>query len=144
VTDRLDRLFDEVDRQLGEVQEQAHGIATRAGLLVTITGVAAAVLVANIDKIQDGEMLAFVALGLATVAGVFAILPTLERGPTPAALTGWAKGHAKTAVEELFKSKIMQLDGNRQRLALMTWAFYLQVVMVLAAVVIALVVAARR
>jgi hypothetical protein len=138
-------MFAEVDRQLAEVREQCNSVATRSGLLISANAVAAAVLVAGLNKVNGGELVAFAALGIATLAGIATLFPGLETGPNTVNLTGWATSSpAQTAVADLYSAKVIALTANRQRMAVMTWAFYLQGVLTLVAVVLALVVAGRR
>jgi hypothetical protein len=59
VADRVDRIFDEVDRQLVKVREQCTALAARAGLLLSATAIAAAVFVTDLDRVDGGEYLAF-------------------------------------------------------------------------------------
>jgi hypothetical protein len=107
VTDRLDRMFAEVDRQLQEVREQCNSIATRSGLLISASAVAAGVLVANLDKVKGGEIVAFTAVGLATLAGLVTLVPGLVTGPDPVSLTGWGTSSpAQAAVSALYSAKL--------------------------------------
>lgn len=140
-----DRLFAEVDRQLVEVREQSTGLATRSGLLISVTAVAAAVLLANLGRVKTGDVIAFVALGVAALAGVVTVIPGLELGPRAIYLARWAIEHPpQQALTALYEAKLLTLEANHRRLAFMTWTFCLQGVAVLVAVLLALTAAARR
>jgi hypothetical protein len=145
VTDRLDFMFAEVDRQLEEVREQCNAVATRVGLLISASAVSATVLVANLDEIKGGEITAFVLLGVSTLVGILALLPGLEIGPEPFRVSSWAVSHPPNqAVTALFDAKQLSLVANRRRLDFMARAFYLQVGVVIAAIVAALLAAGVR
>ena len=140
-----ERLFAEVDRQLVEVREQSTGLATRSGLLTSVTAVAAAVLLANLGRVKMGDVIAFVALGVAALAGVVTVIPGLELGPRAIYLARWAIEHPpQQALTALYDAKLFTLEANHRRLAFMTWTFCLQSVAVLVAVVLALTAAAGR
>jgi hypothetical protein len=144
VTDRLDRLFEEVNRQLAESQARATSLATRAGLVLSAGAVAVGVLAAGLPKAQGGIVVAFAVLGVAIVAGIVVLLPDLPNGPSSTQLTGWSSNDldAQVAVGALYLAKVGMLEAILRRLTLITYAFYLEAVTVTAAVVIALVVAA--
>lgn len=145
VTNRLDFMFAELDRQLHQTQQHASTQSQRAGLVTSASTLAATVFVTDLDKIKGGEIFALVLFGFATVAGIVALVPALLVGPTPTKLTNWSTSNpAGQAVTALYDAKVTTLEANLYRLAIMTWAFYLQVVTVLGAVVVALVVTARR
>jgi hypothetical protein len=74
VADYIELLFAEVDRQLADVREQAKALTTRAGLLISVSAVAATVVVANLQRVKTGEILTFIALGAAAGLGVFTIV----------------------------------------------------------------------
>jgi hypothetical protein len=139
----LDRMFDEADRQLAEVRDEANGIATRAGLLVSVTALAAAVFAADLDTLHSGEIVTFVLLGAALLAALAAVTAYLKPGPDALSLKDWA-ADAPGNEGALYVAKLTQLSGNRTRLVVMRLAFYLQVVTVIAAVVAAIAAAAGR
>jgi hypothetical protein len=143
VADPLDRLFDEADRQLAEVRDEANGIATRAGLLVSVTALAAAVFAADLDAIHSGEIITFVLLGVALLAPLLTVVSRLEPGPDELSLKGWAEDPPANETV-LYGAKLIQLRANRTRLAVMTREFYLQVGAVIAAVSAAIAAAAGR
>jgi hypothetical protein len=88
-----DRLFSEVDRQLAEVRDFADGVATRAGLLVSASALTAGLLGSQLATIKDEwpAIAALVALGGATLFGIFVFAPGLTAGPAAAALGNWAR-----------------------------------------------------
>ncbi|BFU47413.1 hypothetical protein [Krasilnikovia sp. MM14-A1004] len=136
-------MFAELDRQLEHVRTQIDAIATRSGFLVATTAVAAAVLAARIQTGKFNVQGALWALGIAGVLGTLTLVPLLGPGPSPGQLMRWANAHdpnARTnAVAELYHAKLMLLEGNRTRLALMTGTFYLQGIAVVVAIILSLV-----
>jgi hypothetical protein len=144
VADYIELLFAEVDRQLADVREQAKALTTRAGLLISVSAVAATVVVANLQRVKTGEILTFIALGAAAGLGVFTIVADISTGPDPVEVQGWITDEPDEAVKALYLAKLITLGGNLRRLARMTTAFYLQGVATLVAVGLALLVAAGR
>jgi hypothetical protein len=129
----VELLFAETYRQLGELREQADSIAMRAGLLITVTGLAAACSL----LIWGGprrEILAFVAFGLASLAGVATIVPNLETGPHEVDLMNWF-ADVDTNNNDALAAKLVALRANRQRLIVMNRAFYAQALAALGAVI---------
>lgn len=142
---RLDALFAEVDRQLEEVTKRADGFATRSGILISVEAVAATVFAASLGKIKGGEVTTFVLFGLSVAIAFASLLTNTSIGPTPAKLAAWVNlASATTAITSLYDAKVTTLEASITRLAIMRWAFYLEVVTVLGAVASALVVTARR
>jgi hypothetical protein len=146
MSDHLDRLFDEVDRQLEEVREQALALATRSGLLISAAAVAAAVLAGRLNSLPGDFGWVLWPLGFALLAGMGALAPLLTVGPRTESLVQWMPGKMKDkqARIDLYLGKVVTLDANRTRLVVMTCAFYLEVAAVAVAVVLSLIVAARR
>lgn len=141
MTSLVDRVFAEVDRQLEHVRAQTEAVATRSGLLVATTAVAAAVLAARIQTGKFDVGNALWALGVAAVLGIFTLIPYLRIGPDVVHLTTWgaaSSGTTATATTELYQAKLIALGANRTRLVVMTCAFYLQCLAVIVAVVLAL------
>ena len=143
MSDPIDRMFDEADRQLAEVRDEANGIATRAGLLVSVTALAAAVFAADLDAVHGGEFVTFVLLGVALLTPLLIVVSRLEPGPDELSLKGWAED-PRANENVLYGAKLTQLRANRTRLAVMTREFYLQVTTVIAAVAAAIAAAAGR
>ncbi len=135
---RLDRLFEEADRQLVEVREQSAGVAARSGLLFSATAVAAALLAARIDHLQHKPIGALWALGVGTFLGFMTLLVPFQLGPNPVSLISWSKVPSDANLSSLYEAKLMALDANRQRLAVMSATFYLQVIGAVVAIVLAL------
>jgi hypothetical protein len=144
VADHVELLFAEIDRQLQDVREQAKSLTTRAGLLISISAIAATVVVANLERVKTGEILTFSALAGAAILGVFVVVADIATGPDPVDIKGWISEDPDDAVKILYGAKLITLGGNIRRLARMTTTFYLQGVATMMAVVLALVVAAGR
>lgn len=145
MADRLEHMFNEVDRQLEEIREQCSAIANRVGFLISASAVVAAILATKLDKIKGAEVAALITLGAATILGTLALVPRIVIGPETSSLTSWAAGPDPTvAVSSLYAAKIETINGNKSRLQFMTFAFYLQVVAVVAAVVTAIAATAGR
>ena len=145
MVDRLQVLFTEVDRQLVQTQQHANTQAQRSGLVVSITALAAAVFVSELERVKTGEVLALLLFGIALVSSLGALLPSLTVGPNPASLTRWATSTpAAQAVTMLYDAKVDLIGAHVRRLAIMSYVFYLQVVTALGAVIVAIVVTAAR
>ena len=144
MTTRLDYMFAEVDRQLDQAQARADALVQRAGLLISANAVVASIFAANLDQVKGGEIATFIVLGLSMLAGIGVILPSLVPGPKPSKLTNWATGPATPALTALYDAKVTALENNLERLVIMTVAFYLEVVTVIAAAATALVATAGR
>jgi hypothetical protein len=57
------------------VRDQCNGLATRAGLLITASALAASLFVEDMEKIKTGEVFALSLFGLATIVGVVTLVP---------------------------------------------------------------------
>lgn len=122
-----DRLNAEVDRQLGEIRTACDGLATRAGLLITATGVGAAVIAARIGNLRSGLTPALWALGVATALGILVLSPWLKIGPVATSLQAWKSGGSSASTSSmLYDAKIALLGANVQRLTVMRTLFALQ------------------
>jgi hypothetical protein len=127
VTDRLDRMFAELDRQLEEVREQAAALTTRVGLVLSATTITAALVAIDLQTIKGGEITSFVLVGIAILAGFAALVPALVVGPDPSTLELWAvQSGATNAVSALYASKLGTLRVNRKRFQVMFVTFYIQ------------------
>lgn len=145
VSTSVDRLFTEVDRQLGDVRVTADGLATRAGLLISATALGAGLLGARLQTLHTGlAIAALIVLGVATLIGGTVLTPGLRRGPTPAALQAWFGEDPKTTIKGLYAAKIATLEANRQRLVVMRVLLYVQGVAVIAAIVLVVAAASGR
>lgn len=134
-----DRLHAEIDRQLGEVRSACDGIATRSGLLITVTGVGAALVAARIDQLKDGLTPALWALGVATVFGIVVLSPWLKVGPVATMLQAWMSREASaTTSNQLYDAKAVLLEANLQRLTVIRTFFSLQAVATFVAIALAL------
>jgi len=131
-------MFAEVDRQLAEVRAACNDIAARSGILLSATGVGAALIASRIDHLKHGVVSAMWALGLASVLGLATLISALVTGPRPTDLMGWATGPAVASVSALWGAKVTTLEANRDRLLIMTWGLRLQSVAVLVATALAL------
>jgi hypothetical protein len=140
-----DRLHAEVDRQLGEITAACESLATRAGLLITATGVGATIIAARIGNLRPGLAPTLWALGIATVLGILTVSPWLKIGPVATSLQAWKSGGASSRTSSLlYDAKLVLLWANAQRLTVMRTLFALQICSAMAAVVIALWYAAEK
>ncbi len=130
---RDDLMFGEVDRQLEEVREQANALATRSVIVVTAVAVAAAALSSRIQRESADYSSALWPLGVALLAAMVSILPNLKVGPTNAALSGWQAASSAQTVTQIYLAKLGVLEANKQRLAIMTCAFYVALIAALVA-----------
>ena len=114
-------------------------LATRSGLLITATGVGAALVAARIDKLRHGLAPTLWALGVASVLGIAVLSPWLITGPVPDRLHAWmSRGASATTSSQLYDAKTALLDANRQRLTVMRAFFSLQALATVVAVGLAL------
>jgi hypothetical protein len=144
-TTHLDRLFAEVDRQLAEARATADGVATRAGLLISGSAVAAALLGARLPSLKGGLVIAaLIVLGVATLIGGAVLVPGLKPGPQPTALCTWLSEDSERTLKELYGAKILALEGNLRRLLVMRVLFYSQGVAVGVAIGLAIAAAAGK
>ncbi len=136
-----DLLYGEVDRQLAEVRAACDGLATRSGLLIAATSVAAAIVAPRIvTKVhQSFLVLMLVAFGLAAVSGAVTLMPWLKVGPRATSLAAWLASRP-TPVNSalLYDSKIDILGANLSRLLVMRVFFVIQAVMTITAAGLAL------
>lgn len=140
-----DRLFSEVDRQLAEVRATADGVATRAGLLISGSAVAAALLGPRLPSLTGGlAIAALIVLGVATLIGGAVLTPALKPGPMPSTLRGWLGEEPKHTLKELYGAKVIALEANLRRLLVMRVLFYSQGVAVSVAIGLAITAAAGR
>jgi hypothetical protein len=134
-----DRLHDEIDRQLGEIRATCDGLATRAGLLITATGIGAAVVAARIEGLRQGLLPTLWALGVATVLGVVVLSPWVKTGLAATTLQAWMSGGASaTTSSKLYDAKVALLEANLQRLTVIRTFFSLQALATLVATGLAL------
>lgn len=144
-TDHIDRLFSEVDRQLGEVRAAADGVATRAGLLISAAAVAATLLGARLPSLKGPlAIAALIVLGVATLIGGTVLTPTLKPGPMPTALSAWFGEDPQRTLKELYGAKVLALEGNLRRLLVMRVLFYTQGVTVSVAIGLAIAAASGK
>jgi hypothetical protein len=145
VTTGHDRLFTEIDRQLADVRATADGLATRAGLLISASALAAGLLGTRLPMLKTGlAVVALIALGTASVFGAVVLVPGLKVGPDVSTLSGWF-GEAETpTIKALYGAKLLALEGNRRRLAVMRTLFYAQGAFVVVAITVAIAAASGR
>lgn len=134
-----DRLHAEVDRQLSEIRAACDGIMVRSGLLISATGVGAAIVAARIGHVKAGLLGVLWALGIATVLGVVTMAPWLAIGPQPTYLQAWkSSGPSARSSSLLYDAKIVLLTANTNRLLVMRTFFAFQALAAVVAVGIAL------
>jgi len=136
-----DRLYSEVDRQLGEIRSDCDGIAARAGLLITATGIVASIVATRIgavSKLRPGLMGALLALGIATAFGILTVVPWLRIGPRASILERWMLGSSAVTSSLLYDAKVALLEGGAVRLAVMRAFFVLQALATVTAIALGL------
>lgn len=136
-----DRLYGEIDRQLAEVRAGCESLATRSGLLIAATGVGTAILAGHIDNGHHEVLLVMTlaALGIATLSGAAALMPSLKVGPLVASLAGWTGGTpSSTTSNLLYDSKIVILTSNLNRWLVMRVLFAIQAITTITAIGLAL------
>jgi hypothetical protein len=142
VTVHDDWLHGEVDRQLAEVRAACDGLATRSGLLIAATGVGATIIAARISAGGRHEVLlvlTLVALGIASLAGAAALMPSLKVGPAATSLQRWMSGGSSpTTSSQLYDSKLVLLTSNIERWLVIRILLAIQAIMTIAAVGLAL------
>jgi hypothetical protein len=145
VADRDEVMLTELDHQLNDIREQCAGVANKASFLVSICALAAALLAVDLERIKTGEILAFVALGAAVMAGIAVLAPWLAIGPENSNLTLWfERSDEEAQIAALFAAKLIFLASNKRRFDRMLGILCLQGILVLVAVVASLVVTAGR
>jgi hypothetical protein len=145
LADHIDRLFSEVDRQLAEVRATADGVATRAGLLISGSAIAATLLGARLPGLKGGlAIAALIVLGVATLIGGAVLTPSLKAGPIPVALSAWLAEDEQRTLKELYGAKVVALGANLERLLVMRVLFYTQGVAVSVAIGLAIAAASGK
>lgn len=140
---KSDRLFAEVDRQLAEIRSAADGLATRAGIMMSATAVAAGVFSVSLTAQRNGLVVAaLIMLGIATLVGTTVLVPAMKFGPQASSLSNWSGTGSADAIEQLYAAKLLALEANLARLALMRTAFYAQFSVVVLAIGLAVAAAA--
>jgi hypothetical protein len=139
VTVHDDRLHVEMDRQLNELRSACDGLATRSGLLITATGLGAAIVASRINEVRHGLDPTLWTLGVATVLGAVVLSPWLKMGPVATRLQAWMSGGASaTTSSQLFDAKVVLLEANIQRWTVMRVFFCMQVIAAVTAMAVAL------
>jgi hypothetical protein len=145
LADHIDRLFSEVDRQLAEVRATADGVATRAGLLISGSAIAASLLAARLASSKGPlAVAALIVLGVATLVGGVVLVPALKPGPTPTALSTWFGEEPQRTLKELYGAKVLALEGNLRRWLVMRVLFCSQGVVAGVAIGLAIAAAAGK
>jgi hypothetical protein len=130
VTEDDDKLHAEVDRQLGEIRSDCDGLAARAGVLLTATGIVATIVAARFDKVpklRPTLAAALLALGIATALGILTVVPWLRIAPRGSLLQRWMSvGSSPRTSGLLYDTKVALLAGGVVRLLVMRTFFVLQ------------------
>jgi hypothetical protein len=134
-----DRLHAELDRQLGEIRDACDDLATRAGLLLTATGIGVAIVAARLGELGPRSEGALWAVAIATAFGIITLSPWLKIGPRASSLQRWMSGGANVRSSSLlYDFKVALLEANTIRLTVMRTCFMFQAVATIVAVVITL------
>jgi len=146
VSAHQDRLLAETDRQLEELRAACDGLATRAGLLITVVGIGATIVVARIDKSTHRTLLVLtlLAFGLAAGYGIFALVPGLKSGPSPVDQATWWDLQPPNSADLLHDSKLSLIWANIERWQAMRTLLGFQTGFTVVAIVLALVYAGWR
>jgi hypothetical protein len=134
VASQEDLLFAEVDRQLGEQRAHADSLASRAGLLIAATAVAASLLAGRLQnpKVVLGDSVLW-GLGVAGLTGVLVlVMARLTVGPSPAQLGTWSSGGRH--IGTLLAAKITTVEANGRALVRTEVMFYAQATATVASV----------
>jgi hypothetical protein len=133
-------LHGEIDRQLADVRAACDGLATRSGLLIAASGVAAAVFAPRVQVGHHQSLLVVTLLifAIATLSGGIILVPWLQVGPRPTSLAGWVVVPTQATSAALYDTKLTVLDGNLGRMQLMRIFLVIQAVTTLSAVGLAL------
>ncbi|MDT0351654.1 hypothetical protein [Pseudonocardia charpentierae] len=148
MTTLADRLFVELDRQLAEVRTIADGLAARSGILVSANALAAGLLGTRFDELAQLPLtvVSLVLFGLGATFGFAAIAPSMYVGMSISRLTYWlgtipnvpASDASDTptgnSTLEFFTEKLIFVKRNHSLLHLARVFFYIQGVLVVAAV----------
>lgn len=137
-----DRLHAEVDRQLGELRSDCDGLAARAGLLLTATGIVASIVAARFDKVPKLRPTlagALLALGIAVTLGILTVVPWLRIAPRASFLQRWMSVVPSPRTSSLlYDAKVALLAGGVVRLFVMRTFFMLQALATIIAIVLGL------
>ena len=142
MTEDDDRLHDEVDRQLGEIRSDCDGLAARAGVLLTATGILASIVAARFDKVPKLRPTlagALLALGIALTLGILTVVPWLRIAPRASFLQRWMSvGSSSRTSSLLYDAKVALLAGGAMRLLVMRTFFVLQAIATIVSIVLGL------
>jgi hypothetical protein len=137
-----DRLHAEVDRQLGEIRSDCDGLATRAGVLLTATGIVATIVAARFDKVPKLRPTlagALLALGIAVTFGILTVVPWLRIAPRASLLQRWMSVASSPRTSSLlYDTKVALLAGGAVRLLVMRTFFVLQALATIVTIVLGL------
>jgi hypothetical protein len=144
MTERADRLFGELDRQLDDVRTACDGVATRAGLLLTLAGVAGAILATRLSTITAWSLAAISAILVSGYFAAWAIVPGLVEGPNEDDLDEWRyQEGASVAIDALWTAKVAVATANKSRLRIMQLFLRLETAAAVAAAILTFVAIAR-
>jgi hypothetical protein len=130
----------EVDRLLADQAGRVSVVTSRSAGLTAAAALAGSIISAQISaKIEIRFWVIFV-LGLAALAGIVALLGApLEAGPDVNKLLEWDRLYPTQSPELVLIAKAIAVEANRSRVRFVDVAFYVQAVLVGAAVIVVLV-----
>ena len=115
-------------------------VTTRSAGLTAAAALAGSVIGAQITTKIEIRWWVIVVLALATLAGIVVLLGApLEAGPSADGLLIWEVLHPTQLAELVLLAKAIAVRANRSRVQFVDVAFYVQAILVAAAVVVALV-----
>jgi hypothetical protein len=130
----------EFDRLLDDQAGRLSAVTTRSAGLTAAAALAASVVSAQIAVKVKVAWWVIIPLGLATLAGVLVLLGTrLENGPEGYKILEWEKLYTDQVTDLVCIAKVIAARANESRVRFVDVAFYVQAVLVGAAVIIALV-----
>lgn len=129
----------ELDRLLAAQADRVNAVTTRSAGLTAAAALAGSFVSAQLTVKIQVRWWVITTFGLATLAGVVVLLGTrLETGPDADKLLEWDLLYPGQFAELVRVAKAIAVGGNESRVRLVDIAFYLQALLVGAAVVVAL------
>ena len=138
-----DRLHAEVDRRLEEQRATCEGLATRAGILLSLAVGLAAFLGLEHTEREAHFAVDLANLTVALVLGLVTLVPGLRGGVLPTVLARWNSAPTPTTTSLLLEAKIVCLMANARRLTVMRVVFLCQVLATSIATMVVVIYAAK-
>jgi hypothetical protein len=130
----------EIDRLLDAQAGRVNAVTTRSAGLTAAAALAASVVSAQLTiKVKVGWWV-IISLGLATLAGVLVLLGgRLEDGPDGYKMLEWERIYPDQVADLICMAKVIAARANEGRVRFVDVTFYIQAVLVGAAVITALI-----